>query len=146
MDTIFLINKSYIDEDDILIKIEKVAQNLNLKYTNEEYDLILTTVEFDDYITFGGLSLGYFNETLQGNNFIDGYGCEMSIEYRYESTILLPFLKEFLKEYPDMLIYKETGKALNNPFVFNKNHLENFSGTDSYAFLGNPPQDLSNLA
>lgn len=145
METIFLLSKTYIDGDDVLNKIEEIAQRMGNEFINDNEISINQYIDDDNIsrITFGGLFLDYFNETLQGKNFIDGYGCEMSINYHSNGDMLLPFLKEFLKEYPDMLLYKETGgkSSPSNPFVYNKEHFDNYSGTDYYALLDNPPQE-----
>ncbi|OVE54751.1 hypothetical protein [Chryseobacterium mucoviscidosis] len=150
--TIHLISQEYLNSNELSVTIEKVAQKLGYnigKSYSQEYDIIeinLFKEDFGDNLRVSISCKSDYNDTFNNLYNIDGYGIMVSIDYDYQDILLIPFLQQILIEIPELLVYnEETPKGIGN-FVFNISHLENFSGTDSYALLGNPPQDLSNLA
>lgn len=147
METIFVISKEYIEKNNILLKFSTIINLMNASLIEDQADIIITMEDDGNFeqIEISGLNKDYFEETIQNENFNKGYGCLLTIDFYSEQKLIICFLKLLFKELPDILIYSEIGSALNSPFVFNEKHLENFSGTDSYALLSNSPQDLSNL-
>ena len=150
--TIHLISKEYLDPNEVSHIIEKVAQKLGYnagKSYSQEYDIIeinLFREHTEGYLRVSISCESDYNDTFNNLYDFSNYGIMVSIDFGYEDEILIPFLREMLIENPELLVYnEETPKGVGS-YVFNKSHLENFSRTDSYALLGNPPQDLSNLA
>lgn len=150
--TIHLISKTYINPNELSVTIEKVAQKLSYnvgKSYSQKYDIVeinLFKEDFGDNLRVSISCKSDYNDTFDNLYNIGGYGIMVSIDYDYEDNLLIPFLQQILKEIPELLVYnEETPKGIGS-YVFNVYHLENFSGTYSYALLGNPPQDLSNLA
>ncbi|WP_312341504.1 hypothetical protein [Chryseobacterium binzhouense] len=151
--TIHLISKTYINPNELSVTIEKVAQKLSYdvgKSYSQEYDIIEINLFKEDIKDYLSISINckpdHFNDTFNNLYNISEYGIMVSIDYGYEDILLIPFLQQILKEMPELLVYnEETPKGIGS-YVFNIYHLDSFSGTDSYALLGNPPQDLSNLA
>ncbi|MDF2832142.1 hypothetical protein [Chryseobacterium indoltheticum] len=151
--TIHLISKEYLNPNEVSNTIEKVAQKLSYdvgKSYSQEYDIIeinLFKEGIEDYLSISiNCRPNHFNDTFNNLYNIAEYGIMVSIDYGYEDILLIPFLRQILIEIPELLVYsEETPKGIGS-YVFNISHLENSSGTDSYALLGNPPKDLSNLA
>lgn len=147
METIFIISKEYINKNNILSKVSTIVNLINAKLIENSTEIIITKENngYFDQIEINGPNKGYFEETIQNGNFKKDYGCLLTVDFYSEQKLVISFLQSLFKELPNILIYSEIGSNLDFPFVFNESHLENFSGTDSYALLGNPPQDLSNL-
>lgn len=150
--TIHLISKVYMNPSGVTSIIENVAQKLNYnagKSYNQEYDILeinLFQEDSDDYLKILISCKSDYNDTFNNLYNISGYGIMISLDYGYGDRLLIPFLRELLIEIPELLVYnEETPKGIGS-YVFNISHLENFSGTDSYALFGNPPQNLNNLA
>lgn len=143
METVFIINKKYIEKDEILIKISDIAKNINAFFLNDDNDLILTKANVDNFeqIEFGGLNKEYFKETIKNENFIKNYGCLLTIDFSTEQNLIITFLKAFFKEFPDVLLFSEFGEALNAPYTYSKNHLDHFSGQNGYDLISKPPKD-----
>ncbi|WP_439479965.1 hypothetical protein [Chryseobacterium aquaticum] len=148
METIFIISKEYIEKNDILLKVSKIVNLINASIIENSAEIIITKENngYFEQIEMNGPNKVYFEETIKNGNFKKDYGCLLTVDFYSEQKMVISFLQLLFKELPNILIYSEIGSNLDFPFVFNESHLEKFSGTDSYALLGNPPQDLSNLA
>lgn len=143
METVFIINKKYIEKNEILTKISDIAKKINAFFSNDENDLTLTKDNMGSFeqIEFGGLNKEYFYETIRNENFIKNYGCLLTIDFSTEKSLIITFLKAFFKEFPNVLLFNEFGEALNNPYIYSKKHLDNFSGENGYDLISTPPQD-----
>lgn len=143
METVFIINKEYIEKNEILTKISDITKKINAFFSNDENDIIITKDNMGSFeqIEFGGLNKEYFYETIRNENFIKNYGCLLTIDFSTEQSLIITFLKAFFKEFPNVLLFNESGEALNNPYIYSKNHLDNFSGENGYDLISNPPQD-----
>ncbi|RTZ49453.1 hypothetical protein EJ377_02050 [Chryseobacterium arthrosphaerae] len=73
-----------------------------------------------EQIEFGGLNKEYFYETIRNENFIKNYGCLLTIDFSTEQSLIITFLKAFFKEFPNVLLFNESGEALNNPYIYSK--------------------------
>jgi hypothetical protein len=143
MEDIFIISKEYIEIDEVLSKLSRIVNEMNANLIEYQYEIIITQENQGnlEQIEVAGLNKEYFKETMQNENFKKDYGCLLAIDFYSEQNMIIPFLKLLYRELPNILIYSEIGSALNSPIIFNEKHLNNFSGSDSYSFLSNPPQD-----
>ena len=154
MNTIYLISKTFIDNNEILKELERITKDLGLDIYDHNYSeyvaLQFNKTEYDkDWqeevpkMKFELMMDGEirFNQTKKDNNFIEGHGIIGYIYFEYEkNNILLEFLKKLLNQFPDMLVYNELGNAIHQkPFVFSKKHIEN--SKDLYT-LNKPPQNF----
>jgi len=144
--TIHLISKEYLNPNKISDTIEKLGVRLAYgvgRSYNKEYDIIeinLFKENLDKYLRVSISCQSDFNDTFNNLYNIKKYGIMISISYEEGDLLLIPLLKETLEEIPELLVYnEETPKGIGS-YIFNKSHLLNFSGIDSYTFLSSPPK------
>lgn len=148
--TINLISKQYIDTSILLSKIKKAAQQLSFQFRQFDNDYPININIFNEKNELLDIYLrdvaGYdrsFNN-LYG---IQNYGILVSIDYHKDEKPIVPFLREILKEIPELLAYdEETPKGIDC-YVYNKQFFDTHQGTDYYAIMDkNPPKNLNDLA
>ncbi|CAM3922061.1 MULTISPECIES: hypothetical protein [Flavobacterium] len=142
--TINIISKEYLNTVELIRVIEKIAKKLVYqagKSYSEEYDITdigLFKENSNDYLSVRISCKSDYNDTFNNLYGISNYGIMISIEYRYEDKILIPFLKEIISEIPDMLVYnEETPKGIDS-IIFNKSQVLNFPQKDTYTLLNTP--------
>ncbi len=145
MDTIFIINKIFVERDFIKSKINEIAKKSKFKYFSH-YEIGISIGDFGDRLTFGGMFKEYFDETLENKNFIEGYGCIMTCHFESDENILMPFLKLFVAAFPDFIVYDDTiGGTEDEPHLYTKAHIEKFNGADYMELFKNPPEDIGDI-
>ncbi|WP_433626539.1 hypothetical protein [Chryseobacterium cucumeris] len=146
--TVHLISKGYLNPNKIADIIENVAEKLNFNFFktyNSKFDIIdINLIEKNGSEGFLETSISCYsdyNNTFNQLYNISNYGLMVSINYSYNNTLLIPFLIEMLEELPELLVYNEEVPDGIGSYIFNKDHLKNFSGTDSYTFLNKVPKN-----
>ena len=150
--TIHLISKEYLNPNIVSSIVEKVAARLNYNFGkdySQAYDIIEINIFIENISEYISIYINckpdHFNDTYNNLYGISGFGIMIDIDCYYENPLLIPFLREMLKEIPELLVYNEEALRGSGAYVYTKSHLDNFSGVDSYALLTNPPQDLSSM-
>jgi len=148
MNTIYLINKNFIDANEILSKIQQISNKIKANFIHDNRIIIVKELSQKlEQIEFSGLNKDYFLESLNNKNFIDNYGCILTIDYDSEDSLLQEFIKELFIYYPDILVYNDEGLPKGvNYYTYNKIHFDKFKGNSLYALLTTPPKDLGNMA
>jgi hypothetical protein len=147
MDTIYLINNIFINNSEIIKRLEKVAQSNGVVFKNhsdEDYVQLYfsTPVDENEIQLFRSFTLMMdgevrFNQTKRDKSVIEGYGIIGYVNFDYDDKNLFNILKQLVNEYPDILVYNELGNASpEHPFVFSKAHFE--IAKDLYS-LNQPP-------
>lgn len=149
--TIHLISKQYINTDILLIALKKAAQKVNFQFRQFDNDYPININIFNEINELLDIyirdSMGYnrsFNNLYGG---IQNYGILVEIDYHKDEKPIVLFLREILKEMPELLVYdEETPKGIDC-YVYNKQFFDNHQGTDYYAIMDkNPPKSLNDLA
>ena len=148
--TIYIINKQYINTNILVSKLEKVAQQLSFQFRQFDNDYPININIFNEKNELLDIYLrdvaGY-NRSFNNLYGIQNYGILMSIDYHKDEKPIVPFLKEVLKDMPQLLVYdEETPKGIDC-YVYNKQFFDGNQGTDYYAIMDkNPPKNLNDLA
>lgn len=148
--TIYIINKQYINTNILLTKLKKATQQVNFQFRQFDNDYPINIHIFNEINELLDIYIrdvaGY---TRSFNNLygIQNYGILITINYNKDEKLIVPFLREILKEMPELLVYdEETPKGIDC-YVYNKQFFDNNSGTDYYAIMDkNPPKNLNDLA
>lgn len=148
--TIYIINKQYISTNILLTKLKKATQQVNFQFRQFDNDYPINIHIFNEINELLDIYIrdvaGY---TRSFNNLygIPNYGILITINYNKDEKLIVPFLREILKEMPELLVYdEETPKGIDC-YVYNKQFFDNNSGTDYYAIMDkNPPKNLNDLA
>jgi hypothetical protein len=132
MNTLFIISKVNIPDKDIITAIQKTAAALKLSFREEDDENFTVCVpNFGDLLEIG---LEDFNRGYRSDLFIDGYGAIISIWYnnggQQNDQTVIPFLKEFLKYYPEMLVYNDEDIESPTPHIFTKTQIYALAGND----------------
>ncbi|MDB5226206.1 MAG: hypothetical protein JWN78_399 [Bacteroidota bacterium] len=149
---VHLLSQDYVEEQDLAVNIEKAAKNLNLNFRLASEEDMKYTVSNPQ--TFATLEI-YINTKEEfdyavANDYypkITGYGPNIIIGYSRKDEILISFLREFLKDYTEMIVY--VGENLPNEinyYVYSKDDIDSFITTTGYAFTDHPPKDMGNYA
>jgi hypothetical protein len=143
--TIHIISKEYLSTEQLIKTIEKIGKKLVYKIGKDdvpEYDLTEINLFKDNIQGFLNVSISlksYYDNTFNNLYGINDFGIMISIDYSHENNMLIPFLKEFVSEIPNILVYnEETPKGIDS-IIFNKSQVLNFSQKDSYTLLNTPP-------
>ncbi|MDB5226204.1 MAG: hypothetical protein JWN78_397 [Bacteroidota bacterium] len=152
--SVHLLNQTYMEEQDLAVNMEKAAKNLNLNFALENEEIMKYTVSNPQ--TFATLEIYIntkekFNYAINNEYYpkITGYGPNIIIGYGYggKDEILIPFLREFLKDYTEVVVY--VGENLPSEvdyYVYTKDDIDSFTTTNEYAFTDHPPKDMGNYA
>lgn len=148
--TIYIINKQYINTNILLSKLKKVAQQLSfqLRQFDNDYPININIFnEKNDLLDIYLRDVVGYNRSFNNLYGIQNYGILMSIDYHKDEKPIVPFLKEVLKEIPELLVYdEETPKGIDC-YVYNKQFFDSNQGTNYYAIMDkNPPKSLNDLA
>ncbi|KFF09029.1 hypothetical protein [Chryseobacterium luteum] len=154
MDAIHLISKQYINTSILLNKLENVALTIESEYLPQR-SIRLANVQIkkgegynnSEYLDIYIRDLEGYNTSFNNLYGINNYGILVEIDYNKNENLIVPFLREILKEMPELLVYdEETPKGIDC-YVYNKQFFDNNPGTDYYAVLDkNPPKSLNDLA
>lgn len=147
--TIHLISKEFLNPADVADRIRKSANKLNNRFSidddGEIINIRLVKLEVMDFLDIFISDQPEYNDTFNNLFNISNYGSLITIDYGYNDVLLIPFLREMLLELPELLVYNEEVSGDIGSYIFNKEHLDSFSGTDVYGFFNTPPKGLDNL-
>lgn len=109
--------------------------------------MLFRSEELEEQLEMYIRDLAGYNRSFNNLYGILDYGILAEIDYNKDEKVIVPFLREILKEIPELLVYdEETPKGIEC-YVYNKQFFENHQGTDYYAIMDkNPPKSLSDLA
>lgn len=142
--TIHLISKEFLNPANIADKIKKIANKLNNRFSidddGEIINIHLMKLEVRDFLDIFISYQPEYNDTFNNLFNISNYGSLITIDYGYNDVLLIPFLREMLLELPELLVYNEEVPDGVGSYIFNKKHLDSFSGTDVYGFFNKPPK------
>lgn len=142
MNSICLISKNFINNNEILKDSELIAKDLKITLANQHNPNYIELQFFipneRPYFEFMMDGEKRFNQTKSDKNFIENYGIIGYFYYDYDSPYFIPFLKSLFNKYPEFLIFYEEGPALNHPFVYTKAHLDAYTGKFADIFLKPP--------
>jgi hypothetical protein len=150
---VHLLSKIYVSEQDLVPDIKKVAKKLNfdyIEYDGKEYTIYsLYDDKNKDGIKIFINTEEEFHLTINQNYYpnIIEYGALIIIEYAYgaKGASLIPFLREFLKDYSDMLVYASENISDGADYsVYTKQDIDGFTTINEDAFFDHPPTDMSN--
>ena len=154
MSEIHLIIKQYIDTSILLNKLENVALMIESEYLPQR-STRLTNIQINkgegynnsEYLDIYIRDSAGYNRSFNNLYGIHNYGILISIDYNKDESLIIPFLREILKEIPELLVYdEETPKGIDC-YVYNKQFFDSNQGTDYYAIMDkNPPKSLNDLA
>ncbi len=148
MYTIFVLNKEYVEQKELSEKIQLVASELDLGFEEYQAEYLL----FNVYEYGGGDLLeiypndkeGFMSDVTQ-NLFKQSYGSVIIINYNNggdeQNKTLIPFLKQFLHLYPEMIVYNEEQSRLNGASIFTKKTIDDLKSNDILAGLFNSSGD-----
>lgn len=152
---VHLLTKTYVLEQDLVSNIKKAAQKLNWNFI-EHPDKDYTYYSLFDEKNRDGLEIftndeEEFNRTISENYYpnIPEYGALIIIGYAFgaKGSALIPFLREFLKDYAEMLVYaSENTPAGVDYYVYTKQDIDGFTTINEDAFFDHPPSDMSNYS
>ena len=148
--TIHLINKQYISTNILISKLEKAAQQLKFQFRQFDNDYPINIHIFNEdneLLDIFIRDLAGYNRSFNNLYGINDYGILIDIDYHKDEKTIVPFLREILKEMPELLVYdEETPKGIDC-YVYNKQFFDSNQGTDYYAIMDkNPPKNLNDLA
>jgi hypothetical protein len=151
--SVHLLTKTYVLEQNLVSDIKKVAQKLNWNFMASPRKDYIRYSLFDEK-NEDGLEIFInteekFNLTIEEDYYpnITEYGAIIIIGYAYgaKGASLIPFLREFLKDYSEMLVYaSESVPAGVDYYVYTKQDIDGFTTINEDAFYTHPPTDMSN--
>jgi hypothetical protein len=135
MNTIFLLNKNFIPNDTLISKIQDTARNLRLNFEKIEEERVDVYVpDFGDLLEIGLQGTEGFKRTFAEQNYKKGYGTVLYIDYnnggKREDRTVIPFLKEFLKIFPEILVYNDEIPPSGTALIFTKDQIEAFKDNE----------------
>lgn len=149
MNTVYIINKNFLNPADMLNKIQQIAVKIKANFINDNNSIVIVKENSGklEQLEFGGLNENYFLDSLNNTDFISNYGCVLTIDYDSEDVLFTQFIKELFDYYPSLLVYNDEGLPKNvNYYTYNKSHFDKFKGNNLYALLTSPPKDFGNMA
>lgn len=131
MDTVFLISKNFINNDEIIKSLETTAKQIGLVFITDNQNKYINLQFFKEseeelgYFEIALFVEEWFNQTKKDRSFIDGYGSKGSVDFDYDNQYLFKILHSLVDKFPTILIYNELGNASpKNPFIFSKAHFD----------------------
>jgi len=140
-DTVTILSKEYIIENEIKEQIKAFSYENNLIMENEGEDTVHVFQEEEDGfsigITFGILEKG-FNKEKGTYQDLASYALIILISFSSGDCLLVPFLKAFVKKYPDILVYNDELIDFNKETyrIYNKQDIEETIDDDYWSLLG----------
>jgi len=126
MNYIFLIQKTKVDPEILLRDVTTAATTLSLK-VKQTHDNDKTLEIYSDENNYFEIGLDGFERSIEDKALFDGYGRLLFLFYYSaaveKNKIIVPFLKEFLKGYPDMLVYCGSENAEGGNSIYNRSQL-----------------------
>ncbi|HEX8577038.1 MAG TPA: hypothetical protein VF677_12160 [Flavobacterium sp.] len=149
MNTIYLLSKSFIAENKIAESIKKTAKSLNLQFVKNDRVYNVSVPDFGDLLEIYPSDHDDLQSDKEKELFKKDYGALLIIDYNNggeeEDKVLIPFLVEFLKEYPEMLVYED--ETNNKPFIYSKADFDAVNDISiSTAFFKIPPRDPGSMS
>lgn len=104
---VHILRKNYLGESVLLPKIKKIVNKLGLRFdTNTDY-YVACVPDFGNQLEFYINNNEAYTETLDPLYYPDipDYGANIIIGYYEQDEILIPFLQNFLIDFPDSKVY-----------------------------------------
>lgn len=144
-----VLSKTFLNKNEIISKMRIISQKQGNNFSIEEDNRVDIWKAESYTLEIHFLTQDKFSELKED----DFWGKEYAVLFYItiygiddtEDRVTFPFLRELLKDYPDLLVFNEEIGG-GKPFVYNKMHLDAFSGNSFAGIFAKPPQDLSNLA
>lgn len=140
--TVTILSKEFIESR----QFEELAKNF------AKHNSLLIKYEREDKINIwhgrdGGSAIGVvfgtteeeFNNAIGTYNECDDYSHNLLISYFKEDQLLVPFLRELVKTYPDILVYNDESiskGAEKHYTIHTKNDIEEVTDNDYWSLLG----------
>ncbi|MDB5226205.1 MAG: hypothetical protein JWN78_398 [Bacteroidota bacterium] len=142
---LFIISTTFIDKNEMVQKMEAISSIMGMYLSaDDEYNIdIWIPEEITLKILFQ--SQDRYNELKADGYWGEGYGPLFSItvigKWRCEDETTFPFVKAFLKEYPDLLVFNEEIPG-GKPLTYTKENLDAMTGNNTFASVfTQPPQE-----
>ena len=130
----FIIGKEFKEASELEKSIRTCANNLGLLFndqsTKEVLEYKLNTPDFENSVSLYPKGKETFDRKIEFEDDIKDYSITVSLWNNFGNDIVIPFLQEFFKIYPDMRLYNaDFSKENEPPLVYDKAYLDKFDGT-----------------
>lgn len=143
---LFILSKEFLSKEELIPKIESIANKQSAEFSPlTEYRGFskISIWKSEDYsLEIHFQTRKKFDELKKDNYWGQDYGPIFSITVygkdREEDEVTFPFVREFLVEYPDMLVFNEEVPDGGKPFIFTKAHIDALSSNNFAAIFAHP--------
>lgn len=140
--TVTILSKEFIESRHLEELAKSFAKQNSLLTEYEQENEISIWHGTDDGSTIEvifGTTEEEFNNALGTYNECDDYSHNLLISYFKEDQLLVPFLRELVKTYPDILVYNDESiskGAVKHYTIHTKNDIEEVADNDYWSLLG----------
>lgn len=145
-DTVSVLSKSYIDDSDLINALKKIQSSLGLDFKDNRPDTNSISL-WQNWEDGSGIEMfvgdkNEFDDTL--DEYLINHSSIMCISYYSNDRLLVPFLKELIKTYPDILVYNNENLPVGSKadhYIYSKADIEAVKEDDYWSLLGKSPMN-----